>query len=80
MEKRENLIFIKASIKRKKSHSDDIKYSGVRPIRRFYTGRALRQSCRWGVVGAAQRGGKKTRYSETDQLDFPIPTSHMVRS
>lgn len=33
-----------------------------------------------GEKGAAWRGGKKIRYSETDQLDFPIPTSHMVRS
>lgn len=60
VEERENLIFIKASIKRKKSHSGNIKYSGVRPIRRFYTGHALRQSCWWGSRrGSLERWEKK---------------------
>lgn len=38
MEERENVILVKASIKRKKSQSDNIKYSGSRTIMRFSSG------------------------------------------
>lgn len=64
MEERENVTLVKASIKRKKSHSDNIKYSGFRPIRRFSAGHGLRQSC--GCMGeggrASRRGGGKSRH------------------
>lgn len=61
MEERKNVTLVKASIKRKKSHSDNIKYSGLGPIRRFYAGHGLRQNCRFlgRRRGRLERWGKK---------------------
>lgn len=60
VEERENITLVKPSIKRKKSQSDNIKYSGSRPIMRFSSGHGAVNS--WEVGGAAWRGGKKTRH------------------
>ena len=73
MEERENVILVKASIKRKKSHSDNIKHPGFRPIRRFYAGHGLIALWIHGEVGgAAWRGGGKTRqYSQNSLILSP---------
>lgn len=71
MEEMENVILVKASIRRKKSQSDNIKYSGFRPIRRFSTGaRTQTELSTLGEMG--KNPGIKIRPAEFSVPALPL--------